>query len=334
MKLLSILKRIKSGALPDVKYMVRRVWYYAGIHSARYGTTRLRVFLSFVISALLYGCDCDDYFLYEFYYLNHRGKKRFMICSDQHNFESHHTDPKQEAIAADKEQTLIHFHEYMKRDWCGIKNNNTEADYSCFFEKHTYGVLKPVMGMGGHGVEIVNLKERFKNANEFREYCMKNGLIAEEKILQHTELNKIYANSINTIRMLTLKGKPVGAAIRMGVGNSVVDNASSGGIYTEIDIDEGITVGKAMKDVTREQFVVHPTTKTVIPGIKIPFWNECKEIAEKASKIIPDVYSVGWDIAVTPDGPTFVEVNTNVGLELIQAPNGHSLKPAFEKIKD
>lgn len=266
--------------------------------------------------------------------MKHSGKKQFVLDSDEYRFEKAHTDPAQEAVAADKEKSLAHFAEYIQRDWCGVKYNNTGEDFKAFYERHERGILKPLYGLGGHGIELVTLKEKFASPEAMRAYCLKNNLLAEELIVQHEALNKVYPNAINTIRIVTLKGKCIGAALRMGVGNARVDNASSGGIYAEVDAAEGVVIGQAVNDVYRDTFTVHPTTQTVIPGIKILFWKECKAFAEKASALLPDVYLIGWDIAVTPDGPTLVEVNTNPGLGLVQAPNGHGLKHEFEKIRD
>ena len=88
------------------------------------------------------------------------------------------------------------------------------------------------------------------------------------------------------------------------------------------------------KYYANEQFIRHPSTGTIIPGFKIPFWNECKAMVEEVSRLVSDVYLIGWDVAVTPEGPTLVELNTHPGLTAIQSPNGHGLKAEFEKIKD
>lgn len=333
MKITSTVKEIKSGQLPGFAYMFKRIWGYAGKYSEEYGISRLFLFLDYFRCAIMYGCTGNDYFLFKFFKLKRRGKRKFVTDRYEKAFEDAHTDAVQNGITEHKEKSLALFANYMKRDWCGTVLNNDEKQYREFCEKHNRGIVKPVFGVGGHGIEIINIRERFGSGKELREYFLKNGLLIEELITQHEELNRIFPNAINTARIITLKGKVIGAALRMGVGESNVDNAHEGGIFAEIDINEGVIVGAAMR-YTNERFVRHPSTGTIIPGFVIPYWNECKAMVEEASKLIPDVYLLGWDIAVTPDGPTLVEVNTHPGLTAVQAPNGYGLKAEFEKINN
>ncbi len=334
MKIFNVLKRIKSGKLPNVRYMFKRIWAYACEYSKEYGASKLSVFADYLLCAMIYGCSGEDYFLYNFRNLKPKGKKAFVTDTYEDNFAKAHTDKVQKDIINNKERTLHHFKEYVGRDWCGVEFNNSEEHYAEFYAKHAKCILKPQFGSGGHGIEIVDLHERFKSGEEFRRYAVDNEIISEELIIQHDELNRMYPNAVNTIRIVTVKGKCIGAALRMGVGNAAVDNGHSGGIYTEVDVSSGIIVCSAMKDSTRERFIKHPTTGAVIPGFKIPYWEKCKAMVEEAGKLVPDVYLVGWDVAVTQTGPAIVEANAHPGLSLIQAPNGHGLKEEFEKIKD
>ena len=333
MKILNVLKDIKKGQLPSFTYMFKRIWEQAGHYSKKYRLSRLYLFVDYFWCALIHGCSGTEYFIYEFFLLNRKGKRKLVSELYEAKFEKKHTDEKQEAVIEDKEKSLSFFGKYIDRDWCGASDNNTEERFGRFYDEHEIGIIKPLCGHGGAGVEIVKLKERFESAAALREHCLKNKLLIEELINQHDELNRVFPTAINTARIITLKGKVIGAALRMGVGESNVDNAHAGGIFAEIDINEGITIGQAMR-YTGERFLCHPTTGTIIPGFEIPFWSECKAMVEEASKLVPDVYLIGWDVAVTPDGPTLVEVNTHPGLTAVQAPNGHGLKHEFERIKD
>lgn len=332
MNVVDIIKDIKRGELPGVAYMLNRIWEYAGQYSKEYSIPRVYLFVDYFLCAFIYGCSGINYFLYRFFLLKRKGKLSFVTEDNQDDFEKAHTDPKMEAITEDKEETLVHFADYMKRDWCGTKYNNSEESFDSFYNKHGKGIIKPLNGLGGRGVEVVTLRERFQSGAELRSYCMENKLLIEELIPQHDEMSLMYPNAINTIRVVTLKGKLIGASLRMGVGEANVDNAHSGGIFAEVDVNEGIVIGGAIR-YTNERFLRHPSTGTAIPGFKIPFWQECVSMVEQASKIIEEVYLIGWDVAITPNGPTLVEVNTQPGLELVQAPNGHGLKSEFDKIK-
>lgn len=334
MKPVNVFKGIKEGSLPSVGYMLRKIWDYAGKYSEEYGISRIYLFVDYFICAIIYGCAGDDYFPCRFFLKSRKAKKKYVTLLYERRFEGAHTNASQAAIADNKEEALNVFSDYIKRDWCGTKYNNTDEDFNKFYEKHELGVIKPPCGHGGEGVTFVNIREKFSDGAELKDHCRSHGLLVEEPISQHEAIGRIYPNSINTIRMITLNGECVGTAIRMGVGSAKVDNAHAGGIYAEIDVKEGIIVSEALSDRTSTRSIRHPTTGTVIPGSVIPFWNECKSMVKEAAKLLPDVCLLGWDVAVTPDGPVIVEVNTTPGLGLVQAPNGHELKPEFEKIKD
>ena len=41
-------------------------------------------------------------------------------------------------------------------------------------------------------------------------------------------------------------------------------------------------------------------------GFQIPYWNQTLEMIKEASKVIPEVKTVGWDVAITKTGPELV----------------------------
>ena len=48
--------------------------------------------------------------------------------------------------------------------------------------------------------------------------------------------------------------------------------------------------------------------------------DEAKELVLKAAKMIPQLRYVGWDVAITPDKPVFVEGNQHPGHDILQMP--------------
>ena len=69
-----------------------------------------------------------------------------------------------------------------------------------------------------------------------------------------------------------------------------------------------------------------------LPGTVWPFWNECLDICFKAHEQVSDLLTVGWDVAVTPDGPILIEGNTNWGVITAQCLNNTPL--LCTKLKD
>ena len=54
--------------------------------------------------------------------------------------------------------------------------------------------------------------------------------------------------------------------------------------------------------------------------IQLPFWNEVVEMLKRAMEEIPKVAYIGWDVAITPNGPVIIEGNTTPGYRYYQIP--------------
>ena len=72
----------------------------------------------------------------------------------------------------------------------------------------------------------------------------KGNVVIEELIQQVDSMKKLHPNSLNTVRIPTVCSKK-GITVfkpfmRMGVGDSEVDNAASGGIICPVDAQTGI----------------------------------------------------------------------------------------------
>ena len=49
----------------------------------------------------------------------------------------------------------------------------------------------------------------------------------------------------------------------------------------------------------------------VFEGFRIPYWNEVRELVKNVHAKLPDIRSIGWDVAITPNGPVLIEGNDN-----------------------
>jgi len=95
--------------------------------------------------------------------------------------------------------------------------------------------------------------------------------------------------------------------LRMGKGNSVIDNASAGGVFGVVDINTGKIY--AACDRLGGTFERHPDSGINLVGFEIPRWNEVKELVKKAAQVLAKVRYVGWDVAVTKTGCVLIEGN-------------------------
>jgi hypothetical protein len=72
---------------------------------------------------------------------------------------------------------------------------------------------------------------------------------------------------------------------------------------------------------------VHPDTGTRFSGLQMPFWKEVLDLCTRAARVTPNLRSVGWDIALTPEGPVIVEGNPDWDLPMVQVHTNGLLQP-------
>jgi Sugar-transfer associated ATP-grasp len=72
----------------------------------------------------------------------------------------------------------------------------------------------------------------------------------------------------------------------------------------------------------------HPVTFENMLGRQMPYWRETQELALAAHAALNHRMTVGWDIAITPEGPVLLEGNTNYDVMFLQRvhnqPIGHT----------
>ncbi len=232
-------------------------------------------------------------------------------------------DPIAKQVLANK----LYFHLSLPREYnkhfIGFINRNCFKSFSTFesmdsaLERFGRIFVKPADGRSGNGIRVFGTSEFEVNGPH----------VVEEPIIAHQYSSGIYPESINSIRIITLRdnngGFIAGAAHRFGSRmTGFIDNFSKGGIAAYIDSDSGVmATGRSNPGVYPTSFhKTHPDTGEPIEGVCVPYWSEVKDLALKLSELFSDLFYVGWDIAVTPDGPVVIEGNSGVANpNLIQA---------------
>ena len=72
------------------------------------------------------------------------------------------------------------------------------------------------------------------------------------------------------------------------------------------------------KDLNYTKQEQHPDTNLVFDGWKIPFYEDAVELIKKAHRLFPLLQTIGWDVAITEDGPVLVEGNHDWDIEMLQ----------------
>lgn len=213
---------------------------------------------------------------------------------------------------------------WIDRDWhiISFEDMYTQiASIDCFFLKLA------TQSEGGHGVFFFETgKEEFESKfnKTVEEYA--NDLVIQLPIKQCEQLSAINKSSINTIRILSLfrngEIKVYSSILRMGIGDSKVDNASSGGITCGID-DSG-RLKRVAYSANGDRYDVHPTSKVAFSDVIIPGYQKAMELVKRLHPVIPNFRLVSWDIAIDEhEEPVLVECNLKYGeLDFHQLNNG------------
>lgn len=107
----------------------------------------------------------------------------------------------------------------------------------------------------------------------------------------------------------------------------MVDNFHAGGVAAKVDMRTG-TLGRATDVGMRPDIGWrdrHPDTDAQITGRVLPLWAETRELATRAHAAFPDRLLIGWDVAITRDGPMLIEGNSGPDLDIIQRIHGEPL---------
>jgi len=189
--------------------------------------------------------------------------------------------------------------------------------------------IKPRFGLGGKGILVFEKEagvfmDAAKNkltASYIGAELKNESYIVQEGLQQHPEMNAIYGRSINTFRVITQcvngETKVLYALIRMGRGGKQVDNASSGGLYIKIDPTTGSLSNFAFAH-GRQMVQAQPDTGFVFANKTIAAWPQVLQFVLEVASKFREITYLGWDIALTTNGPAVIEMNKRPDMEMIQ----------------
>jgi hypothetical protein len=146
--------------------------------------------------------------------------------------------------------------------------------------------------------------------------------LLQPRITNHPAVAPLSTGGLCTVRMVTVKppGRDVRhflSTFRMAVGNLAFDNFTPGGLAAGVGSDGRLLPGA--RPFVGAPLDRHPDTGAVITGFPLPFWNEAVELVIRAHRAFDLDGTLGWDVALTAEGPLLVEVNPTWGTELMQA---------------
>lgn len=201
-------------------------------------------------------------------------------------------------------------------------DNMTKAGYHSLAAVSTPidGFCKKLRGIRGEGAFPLRIADGkiYCDNNQLSIFDLKEKIegsyLLQERITQHTGLARLHPESINTIRLVTFNNNGhvelFFAAIRIGTNKRNVDNWNAGGIAVAVDMPTGrLRDYGVQKSCYGKRAHIHPDTGITFAGYQIPFFKEAVEMVSSAHRYIYGMHSIGWDVAITPDGPLLIEAN-------------------------
>jgi hypothetical protein len=167
---------------------------------------------------------------------------------------------------------------------------------------------------------------------------LEEGYIIQRYVVQHPAMARLHSNSVATLRLVTINAGDeivlLESCLKMGTGASIVSNFAAGGLIGEIDP----ATGKLVKDFYGNpahgggRMQKHPDSGVVFDGFEVPFYFEAVAMAKELHRRLYGLRSIGWDIAIGPNGPVIIEGNDN--WELTQSPITGMKKAFYELMPD
>lgn len=189
-------------------------------------------------------------------------------------------------------------------------------------------VIKPSVD-SAHGQGVVVCHKFLMNDDEahitkydgsvipLRSLLDRTPMLFEEVVRQNQQMGALNVSSINTIRVMTAlypdgSVKIFAAFIKIGRAGSDVDNAGSGGnvdcgIIPESGIFYNALQFDSWDDVKNVE--IHPDSKQRLNNIQVDHWTDISAKLKEYQSRIPQLKTIGWDVAITDDGPCIIEIN-------------------------
>ena len=192
-------------------------------------------------------------------------------------------------------------------------------------------VLKPTRGYHGLGVRLVTRRpdgvfdvaghgpttvtELCRAVVDDRQFHVH---VVQERLRDHPDLPGDGA-TLQTLRIITFVGRDgsvevVNGQFRMIRPGNTVDNfanGTTGNVLAIVDLDDGTlgTVLRAGAHRSYEMVAPGEIEWCPPPGTRLPHWDGIVSAVSAAALQFLPMRSIGWDVAVTPDGPRIVEAN-------------------------
>ena len=198
------------------------------------------------------------------------------------------------------------------------------ADFEALLDGPCDLLFKPVLGRGGQGILPVKIADgaffvegKEMGVAQLLELVDDDVFLIQGRVTnQHPAMKALFPKTLNTIRMTMVRTaggvELLGCMCLMGASDAAYSNWHFGGICTYVDADGRL--GKYGFSRSQRRITHHPDTGIAFEGYQLPFFKETIRLCEQAMDVYYGVKTIGWDMAVTEEGPVFIEGNHQWGV--------------------
>lgn len=191
-------------------------------------------------------------------------------------------------------------------------------------------VIKPARGYYGldvrvierRGDRLIQLGAGEVTPSELRRQLVDNRQfhvhVVQERLTNHADMPG-GRDALQTVRMVTLVDRDGSVHVICGffktaLSGAVIDNfrlGLTGNLTSPVDPRDGtfLELIAAGPGGVLRQVDPPPGTGAPLPGTRMPMWDECRAAVIAAASAFLPMRTLGWDVAVTPEGVRIVEAN-------------------------
>ena len=291
------------------------------------------MFLDTTVCALRYGSGLQDYLNFQFYNKTHAERKTYVSVSYLDKVITKLSNIKWSPYISNKTNFHKNYGQYTRRDF--FDPDGGYGAFEAFLERNPEFIYKPQIGQCGEGVTKIVTAE-IPDRKAFFEQAMASKACLEELVKQHPDWEALCPGCVNTLRVITgaAKGQSwlLFAATRVGSGKSVADNFHLGGSAALIDMESGKLTGNGIDKKLCE--LEYTPSGIRYDGYAVPYWAEIKQLCLDAALVNDQIHFIGWDVAITPNGPLLIEGNRGSSFDLPQVIAKRGMKDMLEQLME
>ena len=219
-----------------------------------------------------------------------------------------------------------------------IKNNvfintvNGEFGIKELLKLHKDFVLKNITLEASEGIFVciinangIEMNGVYISIDSFIEKISNKIWLVQKLYISHLKLREINSSALNTTRIVTIlkNSNPeyLTGFQSFATGNAKTDTWGKGSVYVGIDIRNECLKKYGYfnpEDKNNSISDKHPDSGIIFTDFKIPYLKDAVNLCIRTHKLLYFNYVIGWDVAITDEGPVIIEANEKPGMNVVQ----------------